>query len=50
LAKLIINPTFNTCASVFHFSLDFFDFWSIGAEGDVVMDAIYKTEKKEKKL
>jgi hypothetical protein len=25
--------------------LDFFDFWSIGAEGDVVMDAIYKNEK-----
>ncbi len=50
MAKLIINPTFNTCALVFHFLLDFFDVWNIVAEGDVVMDAIYKSEKKEKKL
>jgi hypothetical protein len=43
LAKLIINPTFHTCAY-------FFDFWSIGAQGNIIMDAIYKSEKKEKKL
>jgi hypothetical protein len=32
----------------FSFLLDFFDFWSIGAEGDVVMDTIYKIEKNKK--
>jgi hypothetical protein len=34
--KLIINPIFNTCASIFHFLLDWLIF------GNVVMDAIYK--------
>jgi hypothetical protein len=42
---MIINPTFHTCASVLYFGLDFFDFWSIGAKKDFVMEEIYRPEK-----
>jgi hypothetical protein len=29
--------------------LNLFDFWSIGEEGDFVMEEIYRNEKKKKK-
>jgi len=45
---MIINPTFHTCAAILHFRLDFFYFWSIGAEEDFVMEEIYRTESKSK--
>jgi len=44
--KKLINRTFHKCASILHFGLDLFDFWSISEEGDFVREEIYKTEKK----
>ncbi len=44
------KPHFQYMCTILHFLWDCFDFWNIGVERDVVMDAIYKSEKKEKKL
>jgi hypothetical protein len=44
--KCSYTPTLHNCALVLHFGLDFFDFWSIGEEGDFVREKIYRTEKK----
>jgi hypothetical protein len=33
----------------FSFFTKFFDFWSVGAQGDVVMDTFTKLGKKKKK-
>jgi len=40
------KPIFHTCASIFYFGLDLFDFWNIGAKKDFVMEEIYRPEKK----
>jgi hypothetical protein len=39
------KPHFPYMCINFAFFIGFFDFWSIGAQGDVVIDTIYKIKK-----